>query len=177
MNRQALGLVETYGYVSAVEAADVCLKAANVTLVNCELVTGGLVTIEVMGDVGAVKASIDAAKASVEKMGHLVSTHVIPRPASDTMKMIVEMTREQEMEPAEKECEDVQADKNDDDLKSVFDSNERIPLEVLNSMKVVDLRTLARQLEEIEMDKNQIKFARKEELIKAITDYYERKSE
>ncbi len=77
---QALGMVETKGLVGAVEAADAMVKAANVTLVGKELVGGGLVTVFVRGDVGAVKAATDAGAAAAQRVGELLSVHVIPRP-------------------------------------------------------------------------------------------------
>ena len=76
----ALGMIETKGLVSAVEAADAMVKAANVNLVGKTLVGGGLVTIMVRGDVGAVKAATDAGAAAAAKVGELISVHVIPRP-------------------------------------------------------------------------------------------------
>ena len=76
----ALGMIETYGYLAAVEALDSALKAANVSLVNVEKVKGGLVTVLVEGDVGAVKAAMDASAAAAERVGNVVSVHVIPRP-------------------------------------------------------------------------------------------------
>lgn len=79
----ALGMVETKGLVGAIEAADAMVKAANVKLIGKVHVGGGLVTVMVRGDVGAVKASTDAGAAAAEKVGELVSVHVIPRPHSD----------------------------------------------------------------------------------------------
>jgi len=79
----ALGMVETKGLVGAVEAADAMVKAANVKLIGKVHVGGGLVTVMVRGDVGAVKASTDAGAAAAEKVGELVSVHVIPRPHGD----------------------------------------------------------------------------------------------
>lgn len=76
----ALGMIETKGLVGAIEAADAMVKAANVTLVGKEKVGGGLVTVLVRGDVGAVKAATDAGAAAAERVGELVSVHVIPRP-------------------------------------------------------------------------------------------------
>ena len=76
---QALGMIETKGLVASIEAADAMVKAANVTLIGKEHVGGGLVTVMVRGDVGAVKASVDAG-AAAERVGELVSIHVIPRP-------------------------------------------------------------------------------------------------
>ena len=77
---QALVMIETKGLVASIEAADAMVKAANVTLIGKEHVGGGLVTVMVRGDVGAVKASVDAGAAAAERVGELVSIHVIPRP-------------------------------------------------------------------------------------------------
>ena len=81
VNTNALGMVETRGLVAAIEAADAMVKAANVQLVGKEQVGGGLVTVMVRGDVGAVKAATDAGAA--EKIGELISVHVIPRPHTE----------------------------------------------------------------------------------------------
>lgn len=77
---QALGMVETKGLVAAIEAADAMVKAANVTLIGKERIGSGLVTVMVRGDVGAVKSAVDAGAAAAERVGELVSVHVIPRP-------------------------------------------------------------------------------------------------
>ena len=81
METKALGMIETKGLVSSIEAADAMVKAANVELVGKTLVGGGLVTVMVRGDVGAVKAAVDAGKMAAENIGEVISTHVIPRPA------------------------------------------------------------------------------------------------
>ncbi len=78
--QEALGMIETRGLVSAIEAADAMVKAANVRLVGKELVGGGLVTVMVRGDVGAVKAAVEAGGAAAKRVGELISVHVIPRP-------------------------------------------------------------------------------------------------
>ncbi|AZU62802.1 BMC domain-containing protein [Neobacillus mesonae] len=83
MSGEALGMIETKGLVGAVEAADAMAKAANVRLIGKVHVGGGLVTVMVRGDVGAVKASVDAGAAAAESVGELKSVHVIPRPHSD----------------------------------------------------------------------------------------------
>lgn len=80
MDKQALGMVETKGLVGAIEAADAMVKAANVTLIGKEMIGSGLVTVMVRGDVGAVKASVDAGEAAAKRLGELISVHVIPRP-------------------------------------------------------------------------------------------------
>ena len=77
---QALGMVETKGLVGSIEAVDAMVKAANVTLIGKVHVGGGLVTVMVRGDVGAVKAATDAGAAAAGNIGELVSVHVIPRP-------------------------------------------------------------------------------------------------
>ena len=79
----ALGMIETKGLVSAIEAADAMVKAANVALIGSEYIGGGYVTVMVRGDVGAVKAATDAGAAAAQRVGELVSVHVIPRPHSD----------------------------------------------------------------------------------------------
>ena len=76
----ALGMIETKGLIGSIEAADAMVKAANVTLIGKEHVGGGLVTVLVRGDVGAVKAATDAGAAAAQRVGELVSVHVIPRP-------------------------------------------------------------------------------------------------
>ncbi|MHA6525265.1 BMC domain-containing protein [Tessaracoccus sp. G1721] len=85
---QALGLVETKGFVGAVEAADAMTKSANVTLIGSEKIGAGFVTVMVRGDVGAVKAAVDAGSAAAAKVGELVSQHVIPRPHADVEKLL-----------------------------------------------------------------------------------------
>ena len=83
----ALGMIETKGLVSAIEAADAMVKAANVNLVGKTLIGGGLVTVMVRGDVGAVKAATDAGAAAA-KVGELISVHVIPRPHEEVEGII-----------------------------------------------------------------------------------------
>lgn len=81
--QEALGMIETRGLVGAIEAADAMIKAANVHLIGKEHVGGGLVTVMVRGDVGAVKAAVEAGGAAARRVGELLSVHVIPRPHSD----------------------------------------------------------------------------------------------
>jgi microcompartment protein CcmL/EutN len=81
-------MIETKGLVGAIEAADAMVKSANVTLLGYEKIGSGLVTVMVRGDVGAVKAATDAGAAAADKVGELVSIHVIPRPHMDTEKIL-----------------------------------------------------------------------------------------
>jgi ethanolamine utilization protein EutM len=88
MEMQALGMVETKGLVGAIEAADAMVKAANVKLMGKEKIGSGLVTVMVRGDVGAVKASVDAGAAAAKRVGELVSVHVIARPHEDVESIL-----------------------------------------------------------------------------------------
>ena len=88
MANEALGMVETRGLVGSIEAADAMVKAANVSLIGYEKIGSGLVTVMVRGDVGAVKAAVDAGAASAKIVGEVVSVHVIPRPHTDVEKIL-----------------------------------------------------------------------------------------
>ncbi len=172
MKNIALGMIETYGYVGAIEAADVCLKAANVTLLGCEFVKGGLVTIHIRGDVGAVKASIDAAEVAVKKIGQLLSTHVIPRPSDDVEKILPMRS----VEISEKENH--KSEENLQEEKATLESNPSPKTrEGLKSLKTVDLRALARKIDDqfegvLSIERSQIKYSKKDELIEAILKFY-----
>lgn len=93
MGQEALGMIETKGLVSAIEAADSMVKAANVGLVGYEKIGSGLVTVMVRGDVGAVKAATDAGVAAAKRVGEVVSVHVIPRPHSDIEKILPKLDK------------------------------------------------------------------------------------
>lgn len=84
----SIGMVETRGYVGSVEASDAMVKAASVTLVRTIQIGGGLVTVVCKGDVGSVKAAVDAGSEAAKRVGELVSSHVIPRPHPDLVKQI-----------------------------------------------------------------------------------------
>ncbi|MDK2904530.1 propanediol utilization microcompartment protein PduA [Eubacteriaceae bacterium ES2] len=88
MTNEALGMIETKGLVGSIEAADAMVKSANVSLMGYEKIGSGLVTVMVRGDVGAVKAAVDAGAAAADKVGQVVSVHVIPRPHTDVEKIL-----------------------------------------------------------------------------------------
>ena len=88
MSMEALGMVETSGLTAAIEAADSMVKAAQVPLIGTEKIGSGLVTVMVRGDVGAVKAAVEAGAANASRLGELVATHVIPRPHQDVEKIL-----------------------------------------------------------------------------------------
>ncbi len=82
----SIGMIETRGYVGSVEASDAMVKAASVTLVRTVQIGGGLITVIVKGDVGSVKAAVDAGAEAAKRVGELVASHIIPRPHSDLLK-------------------------------------------------------------------------------------------
>ena len=86
--KEALGMIETRGFIGAIEAADAMVKAANVALVGKEKTGSGLVTVMVRGDVGAVKAAVEAGAEACRRVGELVSVHVIPRPHADVEELL-----------------------------------------------------------------------------------------
>ncbi|WML37586.1 BMC domain-containing protein [Clostridium sp. OS1-26] len=214
MKQSTLGLIETYGFIGAVEALDVAAKAANVELVSCEFVKGGIVTIIITGEVASVKASVEAAAIAVEKLGVLRSTHVIARAydevrdilqdvkSSDLVKEdevnetevglteIEDSVNETEVNLTEIDLSEEFKDKtellnsNDEVIKEEFEeeknseevTDEKIKenakiyttREELEGMKVTELRTIARGLQNIPLTKKQIKFSKKEQLIEEI---------
>jgi len=85
---EALGMVETRGLVAAIEAADAMVKAANVQLIGSEKIGSGLVSVMVRGDVGAVKAAVEAGGEAAARLGEVIATHVIPRPHTDVNKLL-----------------------------------------------------------------------------------------
>ena len=87
---KALGMIETIGLVGAIEAADTALKTAEVEIVNRHIVKGGIVTVELSGDVGAIKVAVEAGAEAAKRLGVFVSSHVIPRPDEMVSKMIEE---------------------------------------------------------------------------------------
>ena len=189
---QALGMIEVYGYLTAVEALDSALKAANVSRLGVEKVRGGLVTVLVEGDVGAVKAAMDASAAAAERVGTVISVHVIPRPADDVTRMLKggnapeeptppepEQPSEPEVPsepetpakpepeaPAEPKSEPVKAEEPEKALQDVT-------VEEMQTMGVDALRRLARALEIKNMTRAEIRFAKKQELIQKITEFRE----
>ncbi|HTD88923.1 MAG TPA: BMC domain-containing protein [Candidatus Binatia bacterium] len=90
---EAIGMIETRGYVGSVEASDAMVKAANVGLVKTIPIGGGLITVLAKGDVGSVKAAVDAGSKAAAKVGELISSHIIPRPHEDLLKMFIDTNR------------------------------------------------------------------------------------
>jgi ethanolamine utilization protein EutM len=86
---EAIGMIETKGYTGSVEASDAMVKAANVTLVKTIPIGGGLITVLAKGDIGSIKAAVDAGAKAAAKVGELVSSHIIARPHEDVLKVFV----------------------------------------------------------------------------------------
>ena len=194
---KALGMIEVYGYLAAVEALDSALKAANVSLVNVEKVKGGLVAVLVEGDVGAVTAAMDASAAAAERLGAVVSVHVIPRPAEDVARMLgrqegtpgpdkdpdpppkppaPEPEPEAEPDPESGPPEEPESVEEPEAVEEPAPISEPEPKELslpqgMESMSVQDLRKLARELEITNMTRAEIRYAKKQELIQKITEY------
>ena len=181
---QALGMIEVYGYLTAVEALDSALKAANVSRMGVEKVRGGLVTVLVEGDVGAVKAAMDASAAAAERVGTVISVHVIPRPADDVTRMLKggkepeEPTPPEPEKPSEPEISlepDTLSEPGSEAVKA--EEGEKAPQDVtveeMQTMGVDALRRLARALEIKNMTRAEIRFAKKQELIQKITEFKE----
>lgn len=135
---QALGLIETRGLVGAIEAADAAIKAAPVTLLGKEQTDPALITILLGGDVASVKAAVDAGAAAAERVGQLVSVHVIPRPYPGLEVM------------------------SDDEEISGGGAAPGTPL---SEMKVVDLRHMARQQENFPLKGRELSIATRDELL------------
>ena len=181
---QALGMIEVYGYLTAVEALDSALKAANVSRLGVEKVRGGLVTVLVEGDVGAVKAAMDASAAAAERVGTVISVHVIPRPADDVTRMLKGGKEPEEPTPPEPEKPSEPEISLEPDTLSEPESEavnaeegEKAPQDVtveeMQTMGVDALRRLARALEIKNMTRAEIRFAKKQELIQKITEFKE----
>lgn len=184
----ALGMIETRGLVASIEAADAMVKAASVTLISKTHVGGGLVTVMVECDVGAVKAATDAGAAAAERVGELISVHVIPRPAADVAHILdrrPEPKPEPEPEPTAPEpepepevpehepeeaahTEEMKEEQPEEAPAEKMDLSELTP-EALGKMTVAKLRIVARELGTTGMSRRDIRFAKKEDLIERIT--------
>lgn len=175
MENQALGLIEVRGYLGAVQAADAALKAANVTLIRCEVIKGGLVTVQLTGDVGAIQAAVEAGAAVAKKLGVLITSHVIARLHEELHKMIKDEPTSyieeqiQEVVDSHQTIEEAQENEsvqvpNTSEIAVV--SERKVPS--FQQMKLVELRKLAYKLDISDIPKSQIKYAKKEQLIDAI---------
>ncbi|MDI6780281.1 MAG: BMC domain-containing protein [Bacteroidota bacterium] len=182
----ALGLIETRGLVGAIEAADAATKAAKVKLIAKEKVQGGLVTIKFIGDVAAVRASVDAGSAAAARVGELISSHVIPRPVGDLETLIFAEQVPQIDTPPKPDVKPVKRGRKPKapapkssaiialkEEKPVIQEPTPIPtsddekeyLQQLQALTVHELRRYARSVEGLTIFGRQISMANKEKLI------------
>ena len=195
MKNKALGLIETYGYIGAIEAADTAVKAAYVELSAVEKVKGGLVTVQLLGDVGAVKAAVDAGVQKCKALGVYVSSHVIARPDSELYKIVPNLSSDEAIETIkeadkpkeiiafedENAKEDEKIEKTDkiekDEKADKLETSEpefKLPKHFY-TMKVVLLRNYVRKLDNFPIPNKKIKFANKQQLIDGLIEYYKTK--
>jgi len=200
---QALGLIETKGLVAAIESADAMLKAAEVRLLEKTYVGGGLVTIMVCGDVGAVKAATDAGAAAAQRVGELLSVHVIPRPHQELNDVLISTTlleqtekpstaseetaaeepgiEEAEIETKEAEAQPIAEKSVEEDLhkeaidKLAFEKGLKEAISALDKLKVVKLRNLAREYKDFGITGRMISKADKQMIIAEFKKYYKPK--
>lgn len=104
---KALGMIETRGMVGAIEAVDVACKTADVEVLNKHLVKGGIVTVEIVGDVGAVKVAVEAAAEAVKKLGVYMGSHVIPRPTEEVYNILEKKREHKTVEKKEVPTEEI----------------------------------------------------------------------
>ncbi|MCH7680521.1 BMC domain-containing protein [candidate division KSB1 bacterium] len=150
MDEKALGLVETKGLVGAIEAADVMLKTAAVRLIGIENTIAALLTVKIVGDTGAVKAAVDAGASAAEKIGELISCHVIPRPHEDTESIIY----------------------NQSDEINSGGAAANLTIEKVKAMPVRQLRSLARDVSGFPIRGREISRANKETLVGKFQEYF-----
>lgn len=150
MDKKALGLVETKGLVGAIEAADVMLKTAAVQLIGIENTIAALLTVKIVGDTGAVKAAVDAGASAAEKIGELISCHVIPRPHEDTESIIY----------------------NQSDEINSGGAAANLTIEKVKAMPVRQLRSLARDVSGFPIRGREISRANKETLVGKFQEYF-----
>jgi len=150
MDEKALGLVETKGLVGAIEAADVMLKTAAVQLIGIENTIAALLTVKIVGDTAAVKAAVDAGASAAEKIGELISCHVIPRPHEDTESIIY----------------------NQSDEINSGGAAANLTIEKVKAMPVRQLRSLARDVSGFPIRGREISRANKETLVGKFQEYF-----
>ncbi len=175
MLEYALGLIETRGLVGSIEAADVMVKTANVHILGTEYIKNGLVTVQIIGEVAAVKAAVDAGSAAAARVGQVVSTHVIPRPAEE-IEDILKKVASSQPKKADKEPVAAQEAKKPPRVKKTRPKPETDDLfqatatdadyyAKLDAMTVPQLRTLAREVGGLGIAGREISRANKEQLM------------
>lgn len=187
MLEYALGLIETRGLVGAIEAADAMTKAAEVTLIGKERADAGLMTVKIKGDVAAVRAAVDAGAAAAQRVGELVSAHVIPRPDDETEILIYpppwqtkeklpeakvparrgrpRKGEEKKVEVAASDTKEEMVDTPIEEESRVMSEDENIYRQQLSDMTVHELRRYARSLQDLGIYGREISRANRDQLI------------
>lgn len=163
---KAIGLIEVIGYVAAIEAADAALKAANINLLEVEKVSGGIVTVKLKGDVGAIKASIEAGGASASKIGNLRSVHVIPRIDEEVYNMIHKEKKEEpkivrEYESIDKKIPEIMI--------------EDVKVRVLEDKAIHEINKICENIKEVERQRESTDLV-KDEFVKEEIESFEEKN-
>ncbi len=185
---KALGLIEVRGKLGAILAADAAVKAANIILIGSEVISGGLTTIHIIGDVAAVKSAVEAGEAAVASKNCLISSHVIPRLDGQVEQMLMKSFRKKKNNSLDLKQlnEHIMEEKKDALLMPMNDSeeilqenseneentivNSSFDKEQLEKMKVTELRSLANDLDLSAIKKSEIKIANKAMLIEALLE-------
>ena len=197
MEITALGMIETSGLLSAIEAADAGLKAANVRLLGTDYVRGGLVMVRFEGDVAAVQAAVDAGTMAAQRVGVVVSSHVIPRAMPEVFCMLASDPgvgpgkRSQggcaacggceggmrELRNCKKASASVSKKKPNEESADNTKQPDSVlpPLEELKKWKVLALRSFTRKLPGFSMKAAEIRYANKAQLLEALAVYYDEK--
>ena len=190
MEITALGMIETSGLLTAIEAADAGLKAADVHLLGTDYVRGGLVMVRFEGSVAAVQAAVDAGAMAAQRVGHVLSAHVIPRAMPEVFCMLasdpsVGPGRRHSggcaacggCEGGRRELQRCQkapsAPADADAQKPAPEAPKPLPdLEELAGWRVIDLRSFVRKLPDFPLKPNSIRYATKAQLLTALETYY-----
>ncbi len=188
MRETALGIIETFGFIPAVEACDTAVKTASVALLGVRYSGAGLVSVLLTGDISSVKVAVDAGKTSAERLGRVISATVIGRTAQGLETVLVDGRNHPE--PLVQESPDEKPTGSPSPRTAVAPGvrpasrvcspestgvkKDSPPLDVpaLEAMSVKRLRNLARTLEPFSIARKKIKFARKDELVNAISAFY-----
>ena len=167
MLEYALGLVETRGLVGSIEAADVMVKTANVRILGTEYIRNGLVTVKIIGEVAAVKAAVDAARAAAARVGQVISTHVIPRPAAEVEFILTKVPAAARGGTERPDPQEEKSENPASDQQTLFTASTDLDeyKRQLEAMTVPQLRTVARTEEGLSIAGRQISKANKEQLI------------
>lgn len=160
MESQALGLIETIGYIAAIEAADIAAKTAEIKIQGIKRVGQGRVTVIFYGDISTVRTAVDAAMSAAGKIGIVLSTTVIGRPAEGISEMLNSSKSQSGKQTAPTGTRSLKDSQHTDFSTDVG---------FLKKLTVVKLRQIAREIDDFPMSRQEIKYARKTKLVELIT--------